>query len=190
MSDAIEVHPLTVERRDDYLAFFDARAFTDNPEWSGCYCFFPYHDPQSGPWGERAGAANREAISACIGAGEAQGFLAYADGEVVGWCNAAPRALYPSMRGLPGDAATTGCLPCFIVAPEWRGKQVASRLLAAAVEGMREAGMTIVIAKPVKGSEAARDHAAGPLSMYEAAGFEIVGEDPQGNVFVQKRLVA
>jgi len=33
----IEVRELTPARLDDYLRFFDKDAFTDFPEWSGCY---------------------------------------------------------------------------------------------------------------------------------------------------------
>ena len=33
---------LTPERLEDYLDFFDAPAFTDNPDWASCYCFFPF----------------------------------------------------------------------------------------------------------------------------------------------------
>ena len=41
---------LTADREQDYLQFFDSRAFTDNPKWAGCYCYFPLHDPATIQW--------------------------------------------------------------------------------------------------------------------------------------------
>lgn len=36
----IEIRRLGKETKDDFLRFFDKDAFTDNPEWDGCYCQF------------------------------------------------------------------------------------------------------------------------------------------------------
>ncbi len=101
----IDVRPLTEERLGDYLRFFDEKAFTDNPRWAFCYCYFPYHDPDKIDWQRRTGPENRTAISACVRDGTAQGYLAYAGNEVVGWCNAAPRRLYPMLE----RRARAGC---------------------------------------------------------------------------------
>ena len=146
------VQPMSPERLPDYLAFFEKRGFTDNPGWAGCYCYFPYHDPADSDWTSRTGAENREAITACCRDEKMAGYLAYADGEVVGWCNAGPRHLYPSLARLPGDARTTGAIPCFLIAPEWRRQKVATRLLEAACEGLKAQGILKVIAKPTRGA--------------------------------------
>jgi ribosomal protein S18 acetylase RimI-like enzyme len=37
---SVEIKALTPELVEDYLAFFDSVAFADNPDWSGCYCYF------------------------------------------------------------------------------------------------------------------------------------------------------
>ncbi|HUL65271.1 MAG TPA: GNAT family N-acetyltransferase [Burkholderiaceae bacterium] len=185
----IEVHPLALERMDDYLHFFDGKAFGDNPRWAGCYCFFPYHDPARTHWPERLGEENRTAICASIRAGTAMGYLAYVDGEVIGWCNAAPRRLFPMLQDEPApDDAHMGTIFCFIVAPAFRRKGVATALLDAACAGLTAQGLRIVEARPVrKASTAAANH-LGPLAMYLAAGFSIVREDDDGNVHVRKRL--
>jgi len=44
-SSMIDVRPLSQDLFGDYLRFFDDKAFTDNPRWAFCYCYFPYHDP-------------------------------------------------------------------------------------------------------------------------------------------------
>lgn len=182
--------PLSPDRLADYLAFFDTRAFTDNPRWSGCYCYFPIHDPQAIEWRERSAAENRASITGCIASGRTAGYLAYRDGEVVGWCNAGPWAMYPMLRDeAPSDADRLGVVFCFVVAPQARGQGVATGLLAAACDGLRAQGMTAVQAKPLKNARSAADNHLGPLSIYLAAGFEVVRESEDGDVFVRKSLV-
>ena len=185
----LEVRPLTPARLDDYLTFFDAKAFPDNPRWAFCYCYFPYHDPEKIEWQKRTGPENRAAITHCVHAGTAQGYLAYQGDEVVGWCNAAPRPLYPMLDDSPEpNPETIGSIFCFIVAPTHRGQGIAKALLSAACEGLRAQGMRIAEAKPVKDAKSAAANHFGPLSMYLAAGFAVVREDDEGNVFVQKAL--
>jgi len=55
--------PLTGDRLADYLAFFDTRAFTDNPRWAGCYCYFPVHDPRQVEWEKRTAPENRADVA-------------------------------------------------------------------------------------------------------------------------------
>ena len=185
----IEVRPLSEDLLADYLRFFDEKAFTDNPRWAFCFCYFPYHDPAKIDWHKRTGPENRAAISACVRDGTAQGYLAYAGNEVVGWCNAAPRRLYPMLNDPPEpDADTTGAITCFIVSPAYRGKGIASALLAAACDGLRTRGMRAVEATPVKDARGPAANHHGPLSLYLAAGFSIVREDDDGTVLVRKDL--
>ena len=140
--------PLTPERRGDYLDFFDTRAFTDNPRWASCYCFFPLHDPSRTNWKARSAAENRADVADCIAQGSTRGVLAYHDEEVVGWCNAGPWSLYPMLRDTPeADFETLGVIFCFIVAPAWRRRKVATGLLHAACEALRASGMTAVQAR-------------------------------------------
>lgn len=185
----VEVKPLAPGRMDDYLQFFDRKAFTDNKRWASCYCYFPYHDPAKTHWPERSGEDNRAAICASIRAGTALGYLAYLDGEVIGWCNAAPRRLYPMLQDEPApDAEHTGTIFCFIVAPAFRRKGVAAKLLDAACAGLAAQGLRVAEARPVKNATTAAANHLGPLSMYLAAGFTIAGEDDEGNVYVRKPL--
>jgi len=188
-SSMIDVRPLSQDLLGDYLRFFDDKAFTDNPRWAFCYCYFPYHDPDKIDWQKRTGAENRAAITACVHAGTAQGYLAYEGDEVVGWCNAAPRRLYPMLNDPPEpDAETTGSICCFIVAPAHRGKGVAKALLAAACDGLKSSGMRAVEARPVKDAQGPAANHYGPLPLYLNAGFAIVREDDDGSVLVRRSL--
>jgi ribosomal protein S18 acetylase RimI-like enzyme len=181
---------LTADREQDYLQFFDSRAFTDNPKWAGCYCYFPLHDPATIQWKSRTAAENRASVSGCIRSGATAGVLAYAGNDVVGWCNAGPWSMYPMLHDAPeADAERLGVIFCFVVAPEHRGKGVASGLLAAACRALRDRGLSAVQAKPVRDAQGAAENHLGPLSMYLAAGFEIVREAANGDVFVRKSLL-
>jgi hypothetical protein len=88
----VETHALTPERLPDLLRHFEGAAFADNPKWRSCYCQFLYVDHHKVNWMERTGEENRAAACDSIRQGRMQGFLAYRAGQVVGWCNAAPRS--------------------------------------------------------------------------------------------------
>jgi ribosomal protein S18 acetylase RimI-like enzyme len=185
----LHLTPLTRERLADYLAFFDHRAFSDNPRWAGCYCYFPLHDPEQTNWQERSGAENRAAVTACAQAGALRGVLAYADDKVVGWCNAGPWSQFPMLRDFPqADQDSVGVVFCFVVDPAYRGRGVAKALLDAACEQFRAAGLKAAQAKPARHAEGAAANHLGPLAMYLAAGFVVVAELPDGDVIVRKEL--
>ena len=84
MTDPITLHPLTPARAGDFLSFFDGDAFADNPKWAGCYCRFPFIDHGHEPWDDQAAAANRAGTAVRIARRGMQGYLAKAEGAVVG----------------------------------------------------------------------------------------------------------
>lgn len=180
--------PLTPARLDDYLRFFDTRAFVDNPRWAGCYCYFPLHDPRRTEWGRRSAGDNRDAVTGCIKSGTARGVLAYLDGEVVGWCNAGPWSQFPMLHEAPEpESDRIGVIFCFVVAPEHRGRGMATGLLSAACNDLRAQGLRIVRAKPVRSAVGPAANHLGPLSLYLNAGFRIVRET-EDDVHVEKAL--
>lgn len=187
----VTVRELTPELLDDYLQFFDRDAFSDNPGWSECYCFF-HHFAGTGPeWASRSAVDNREAVSHLIQTGEFHGLLAYVDGRPAGWCQAVVRSEMPDPPAVgPAtdmDYARVGCILCFVVSPQSRRRGVARRLLEAACESFIRRGLLVAEAYPVK--EAATDAANyhGPLSLYLDAGFIPVREEGS-RVVLQRRL--
>ena len=187
----VEIRPLTPERLGDFLRFFDRDAFMDNPAWAACYCFFYHFTGSPDEWQTRTSEQNREAKSELIQQGAAQGYLAYVGDAPVGWCHAAPRDTLPGLAGLLAGGDHTdeciGSIVCFNIAAPYRRQGIATRLLAAACEGLRSRGLTVAEAYPPKEARSEARTFHGPLAMYLAAGFAPVRE-ANGYVTVRKRL--
>jgi GNAT superfamily N-acetyltransferase len=187
----IEIRPLTPQRLPDFLAFFEQRAFTDNPKWLSCYCHFPHADHATVVWKERSAAQNRAATCARIEQETMTGWLAYAGDDAIGWCNAGPRRFVEGLFDEPEPLAERiGAIACFVIAPAFRGRRIATDLLAAACEGLRERGFEWAEAYPREGTADPGENHHGPLAMYTAAGFERVKTDAEGAITVRKRLHA
>ena len=200
MDAAITVERLSPARRDDYLAFFDHErgpAFADNPGWAACYCQF-YRLPRALDWKTFGGEQNRTAARASIACGEAGGYLAYAGGEVVGWLHAAPRHKLPhaferlKVEPPPIDvpAHDAAVIVCFVVAPAWRRRGVATALLDGALADLAARGVALVDAFPFKQEDdaaAAADHYHGPMPLFASRGFERIAENDDV-VVVRKRF--
>ncbi|MEW6073208.1 MAG: GNAT family N-acetyltransferase [Planctomycetota bacterium] len=174
------VRPLTPDLLPDWLAFFDERAFADHPAWASCYCAFFHADCSGEEWEKRTAAENRVAASRWIRDGRLRGYLAYAGEEAVGWVHAAPRLLIPNLarreRLAIDDAEHVGSIVCFVIARPSRRQGAAARLLAAAVDGFRAAGLRVAEAYPRTAGAGDAEHFPGPLRLYLAAGFHEVRE--------------
>jgi GNAT superfamily N-acetyltransferase len=182
----IEIKPLAPALADDYFDFFDNRAFSDHTEWSYCYCTF-FHVDQDEI--EKAVQADGGADALrCVIRGAAErfvmenvlhGYLAYVDGVPIGWCNADRKASYRKfcydaevssfIRGASGD--DTKCITCFTIAPEYRGKGVASALLERVCEDARSEGYAAVEGYPRLHDQFEPFDFYGPVRLYEKVGF-------------------
>ena len=181
----IEVHPVTKDRVEDALSFFDHDGFAGNPEWAACYCmFFHREDPDengNNPWRQ-----NREDLKSRLQAGTTIGYLAYVDGRVGGWCNASLRSAYPTRQTGEGDD-DVGVVTCFVIAPPYRRHGLAQRLLEAAIEGFRSRGVKRVEAHPPLDPSNDAQGFQGPLPLYLSAGFKEVTRDEK-TALVAKEL--
>jgi len=185
------VEAISPENLEDLLRLFDGKAFSDNPEWSFCYCQCFYEDPGQIVWTEQTAERNRSMACRRIGNRAMRGYLAYAGDDPVGWCNAAPRHLLHALDDEPTpDAEKIGAIVCFLVAPDHRGKGIAKKLLEAACDGLAAEGLEIAEANPKKESGSDAENYVGPLSLYLSAGFAIYREDDDGSVYVRRALRA
>ncbi len=192
-TSAIEVKPLGPDRLEDFLAFFDRDAFSDNAWWAGCYCNFyeSLTHPDENPDPATPAFApfrdhNRSEKIERIRSDRAHGFLALRDGKVVGWLNSQPSGAYANPRQFAPAFAEipdgTGLLMCFVVAPGARGQGVARSLLRAAVDSFAVAGLAHVQGFARRPEATGREWETfatsnyhGTMSMYLENGFAEVG---------------
>ena len=173
----IEIRKLSPDLLDDWLEFFDSTAFCDNDSWSGCYCMC-YHwteelnAEKSWDCGKEDAPVNRKCAVGLIKSGKMQGYLAYAGGKVVGWCNANDRSAYKNVNFTPADddGKKVKSTVCFCIAPGKRGMGIASALLERVCADAAADGYDYVEAYPFMHNEHKAYH--GPQVMYEKYGFE------------------
>lgn len=176
----ITIRPLSPELCEDWLRFFDEIAFEDHGEWAFCYCLEGYLDPETQEsWTNPT--ERRTAAAEMIKRGEMQGYLAYHDGAVVGWCNANDREKFKYVTemfrrvGYRATDTKVKSVFCFLTAPEYRGKGVAKLLLERVCLDAAKDGYTAVEAYPFadKGFEYQYHGTSG---MYERSGFSEIAD--------------
>ena len=203
----LKIKRLTPELAAEYLDFFDHRAFSDGSPYYPCYCCAfqmtkgqiqkEFLDCDGGT--ETVRLAMRDCARRMIGEGRLQGYLAFDDGLAVGWCNANDRVNYArtgefNLEEVPedeppfdGGGGRVKSIVCFEIAPEWRGRGIASALLRRVCDDAGRDGYDAVEAYPVLRERREPLDFTGPVSLYEKAGF--VRVDRRGDTLVmQKKL--
>ena len=170
----ITTHPVTEDRVDDWLRFFDHDGFAGNPDWAACYCLEP-HVPATPELPERAWRDSRAAVAGRLRNGSTFGYLAYVDALPVGWVNASLRSdygLYQIVGAGGPDARSVIGVSCFVIAPPFRRHGVASALLDRVIADAPARGAAWIEGYPHKEPEGTdASYFRGIRSMYEARGF-------------------
>lgn len=160
----------------EWFGFFDSRAFSDNPEWKGCYCtaFFLPRLPEF----ESASRKRKDYAEWLVAQGLMRGYLAYEHGMVVGWCNVNRKTAFPRLAGHQTEEEGILSIACFIVQKEYRGQGIAQKLLDRAIKDAKRDGIRVIEAYPKPKSKTESGNWHGPYSMYEKNGFrpEKVGD--------------
>lgn len=191
----IIIEPLTPELSTDYFDFFENRAFTDDSPYR-CYCqMYQMTKEQAkaaldNAEGRDPGRVSREIAERQIANGVLRGYLAYVDGKSIGWCNANDRANYPvePMYDVPFYAPAENrekAVVCFEIAPEYRGKGVATALLNRVIADAKIEGYLAVVSFPVVRSERYEWDNCGPIWLYQKVGFVKMAE--QDNVVAMRK---
>lgn len=191
----IEIRKLTSDLLDDYLYFFENIAHADNKDWNRCYCVGYCSDANSGKDFSSPEVRKEYAIR-YIRDGKIQGYLAYCDNQVVGWCNANCKSdclkceswqlISKNYESTDLDSKTKSVF-CFTVAPNMRRKGIATQLLERVCKDAFNDGFDFIEAYPNKGYTNMFYDYVGPLGLYQKLGFTISGETEERYI-VQKQL--
>jgi GNAT superfamily N-acetyltransferase len=200
MSD-IKIKALSPALAADYFDFFDNRAFSDNSEWSCCYCTYFHMNAQSerevddevsadGGGVDALRRALRGKAQRLIDEGTLRGYLAYANGIAIGFCNTNDKSMY--VKHINEIASNAGervkVTACYVIAPEYRGKGIATALLERAISDARADGYTAIEAYPLHGETGVALNYVGPERMYEKAGFVVI--DQLGDRYIVRKELA
>jgi GNAT superfamily N-acetyltransferase len=155
------------------------RLFGSSGACGGCWCMH-WRLRGAKAWAENKGERNRRAFKELIESGAAHGVFALHGDEPVGWCALGPKLCFARLehaRTLRGaDDERTWSVVCFFVPTAWRGKGVASALLAGAIAQAKKRKVERLEGYPVKLARGARYPAAfafvGVPALFAKAGFE------------------
>jgi GNAT superfamily N-acetyltransferase len=190
---AVTIQPVTTERIDDWLRFFDHDAFAGNPDWASCYCLEP-HVPATPEQPERLWCYTRRTVAERLRGGTTFGYLAYVDGRAAGWVNASLRSDCGLFRHVDPDGPEPTSVigvSCFIIAPSFRRHGVASALLDRVIADASGRGAAWIEGYPLNNPEHSdAGHFRGPRSMYDARGFRSIQERERDTVLRRSAMPA
>jgi GNAT superfamily N-acetyltransferase len=186
-----EIKKLSAEMASDYIDLFEKHGLIDGDINKGCYCVWHHWTNQHE--NERSKLPKKEQefvkrdfaiklIQEC----KLNGFVAYLDDRMVGFCNADFKENYyrhsrknnpDSWVGLDeNDKILT--VVCYVVDVNMRGKGVATALLEGVCKYAVENEYDYIEAYPSL-NEFSSTHCGGPFSMYAKKGFLLVDSDSQ-----------
>ena len=154
----------------DWFDFFDNRAFSDHPDWKGCYCTGPF-TPRLKEYKSKS-PIRKEYAKWLIESGRMKGYLAYENGKVIGWCNVNMKSAFTKYNDLSEEGENVLSIACFMVEKEYRGTGIAQKILTRIIKDAQAAGIRIIEAYPRKKAQTEYGNFHGPYSMYEKNGFK------------------
>lgn len=193
----IEIRRLTPDLAEDYIHFFDVTPHDDNVAGNKCYCACWSNDECADKDFSIEKNRRNYALQYVKG-NNIQGYLAYCDEKIVGWCNANTKAdcqkciswqRFMSYVPLeePGSGIKVKSIFCFVIAPDMKRQGIATRLLERVCKDAAQDGFDFVEAYPYKESSYQSSDFGGHYEMYKKAGFPALLEAEQGLV-VRKQL--
>ena len=172
-----ETHPVTPDRFDDFADII-------NPSRRAYSCWCLSHRLPAADIRELGGDGpddREKAMRALCERKHPPGVVTYLDGVPVGWCSISPRSEIPRLERskliLPTDDLPVWTIICVVVRSGHRRQGVVGHLLEGAVEYAASHGAPAVEAHPVDppGRMDTTMAFVGTRSMFEKAGFEVVG---------------
>jgi GNAT superfamily N-acetyltransferase len=193
---SINIKQLTAELNKDYLDFFGNRAFTDNNPNGPCYCTSPNQEEESikqmiSEFKLRGVKETvRKYAVEMLNQNLIHGYLAYEGETSIGWCNAADMESYAGF--VPDVARRNACgktisIVCFEIAPEYRGKGIASAFIDRVCKDAKAKGYEAVEGYAILSDQRNEFDYQGPIRLWQKAGFAEVARE-NGQVVMRKVL--
>ena len=163
-SDVI-IKPVTDSNWRDFESLFESRGA---PSWCWCMVWRLTKEERK----ERGRENRKKCMKGRIQSKVPVGILAYTADKPVAWCSVAPRG---SHRNLGGDESLgdVWSITCFFIKREFRGRNMVSTLIEAAVQYAGDNGARYVEAYPVE-TDSQSYRYMGFISSFEKAGFNFV----------------
>lgn len=194
----IEIKKLTPDLAEEYVDFFDTTPHDDNIDEHKCYCVCWSSVDHRFMEGIPSREERRAMAFEYIHSGKLQGYLAYLDGRIVGWCNANTKTeclncigwyrFMPQINEMefdPNDKVKS--IYCFVVAPDMKRKGIAKQLLQYACQDVANDGFDYVEAYPEKEATDELKFFMGFVDLYKNYGFTIYAESDEKYV-MRKQL--
>lgn len=160
----------------------------------GCWCMH-WRLQKGERWEDIKGGPAKRRMKALVNSGRAQGAIAFAGKEPIGWIAYGPRRDFPRLdraRTLAcDDADRVWSLPCFFIKAGWRDRGVATALLAHALRALGKAGAEIAEGYPVNLKPGQRLPNAfawtGTRALFARAGFRLTGPGSTSKVRMRRK---
>lgn len=185
--DDLNIKPLSQDMAKQFTSYLSEMDYSHADHWHFCYCQYYHVDCSSAEWRQRSAEQNKALAEKNIESGLMRGLVAFDGDQMVGWVNVNDVNNYDLLKNdeelhkFPGRSAM---VVCFVIHPEYRGKGLASRMLAEAVEISRQEGFDRIIGRPFLWSAHPQRQYLGVPKMYEDLGFEEVSENNGEHTYV------
>ena len=178
----LEIKKLSPDLVDEYLHFFDETPHDDGVPDHTCYCVNWCSENQRERVADPCRKERRALACQYIQNGNLQGYLAYVNGKIVGWCNANMKTECLDCYGWfhfmtevnelaiePTEKVKS--IFCFVIVPWMQRKGSASQLLEFICEDAKKEGFDYVEAYPFIEETNPYDFYVGFQKLYEKMGF-------------------
>ena len=195
----IEIKKLTPDLVGDYISFFDTTSHDDGVDDNKCYCVCWCSADHRNETDFSSAAKRRSLAAQYVRAGIIQGYLAYYNGQVVGWCNANTKSdcMYciswlRFMQSLSINESDLNSkvksIFCFVIKPEMQRKGIASQLLERVCNDAISDGFDVVEVYPKKEFVSVARDFMGSATMYSKYGFHVYAELKDNEIIMRKNL--
>jgi ribosomal protein S18 acetylase RimI-like enzyme len=177
--DDLQIKSLSPDMANQFTSYLSEMDFSHAEHWHFCYCQYYHIDCSSAAWRQRTAEQNKALAVQNIESGLMRGLVALAGEQMVGWVNVNDVNNYAllkrdeELQKFPGRSAM---VVCFVIHPEYRGKGLANKMLAEAVEISRQEGFDRIIGRPFLWSAHPLRQYHGLPKMFEDLGFKEVSE--------------